>query len=433
MNPETNWDDVEPLLDQELAALPDRYRVPIVLCDLEGRPRAEAAQALRCSEGTLSSRLTRGRRLLADRLKRRGVRLSAGALTALLTEQSAALAEPLIRATLPVALSAGAPAGTSAAASVSPNVAHLATGVMKSMFLKKLQTAAFAAFAVAALAVAGAVSFPGAEAAPVPKTPAAPPIDEKALAEALADVDGNLLMHRKVFKELKCDFDQFDKIMDVLEDAQEKGAQKTNEILNQIRGNAAGAANPDAAEKLFQEAQEAGEKEFRKAVAAVVKDILTPAQRQRLREIDLQVRGHEAFLSPAVAKALELNAKQKEQFEELAKKIEEQITREFERQPVPGPNGEVTPIDYDKVEREAGEAGLKRALEILTPEQRAAWKKMTGVPFTLPANFHHFWPAGLGGGGGVGRAIPGKVAPGAARDLPLVPPDAVPPAKPVKP
>src|SRR5262245_29114727 len=33
------WRDREPLLDRELAALPEKYRVPIVLCDLEGRTR----------------------------------------------------------------------------------------------------------------------------------------------------------------------------------------------------------------------------------------------------------------------------------------------------------------------------------------------------------------------------------------------------------
>jgi RNA polymerase sigma-70 factor (ECF subfamily) len=29
--------DLRPLLDQELSRLPDKYRVPVILCDLEGR------------------------------------------------------------------------------------------------------------------------------------------------------------------------------------------------------------------------------------------------------------------------------------------------------------------------------------------------------------------------------------------------------------
>src|SRR5207244_7497874 len=119
--------------------------------DLEGRLRSEVATTLACSEGTLSSRLTRGRRLLADRLRRRGVHLSAAALAVALAERSVVLAEPLIRVTVPAALSA---VSASDAGAASLNVAELATGVMKGMLLKKLQAVAVAAFVVAALAAA---------------------------------------------------------------------------------------------------------------------------------------------------------------------------------------------------------------------------------------------------------------------------------------
>ena len=70
------WYDLQPLLDQELSRLPDKYRAAIVLCDLEGKTRKEAARQLGLVEGTLASRLARARTMLAKRLARHGLELS---------------------------------------------------------------------------------------------------------------------------------------------------------------------------------------------------------------------------------------------------------------------------------------------------------------------------------------------------------------------
>src|SRR5579864_2842476 len=58
--PENDW---LPLLDRELNGLPDKYRLPIVLCELQGKPHKEAARELGCPIGTLSGRLSRGRNI----------------------------------------------------------------------------------------------------------------------------------------------------------------------------------------------------------------------------------------------------------------------------------------------------------------------------------------------------------------------------------
>ncbi len=63
--------DIELVLE-ELARLPERLRAPMTLCDLQGKPRAQAARLLNCRPGTLSSRLARGRELLRTRLEQRG-------------------------------------------------------------------------------------------------------------------------------------------------------------------------------------------------------------------------------------------------------------------------------------------------------------------------------------------------------------------------
>ncbi len=60
---EADWADMLPILDEELARLPEKYRRAIVLCDLEGQSRSLAARHLDCPEGTIASRLARGRKV----------------------------------------------------------------------------------------------------------------------------------------------------------------------------------------------------------------------------------------------------------------------------------------------------------------------------------------------------------------------------------
>jgi RNA polymerase sigma factor (sigma-70 family) len=146
--------DWRPLLDLELNRLDERYRRPIVLCDLEGLPRKEAARVLGLAEGTLSSRLARGRRVLATRLSRYGLVLSGGALaTALTQEATAAVSLSLVASTTKAALLVAA--GQTAVAATPAAV--LMKEVLKTMFLAKLKTVVATAFILVALGVGGLV------------------------------------------------------------------------------------------------------------------------------------------------------------------------------------------------------------------------------------------------------------------------------------
>src|SRR5271155_4425100 len=86
--------DTSSVIDAELAGLPEKYRVPLILCYLEGHTNESAARALGWPVGSMAKRLERGRELLRQRLTRRGLALTA--LTALTAQQltvSAAQAE----------------------------------------------------------------------------------------------------------------------------------------------------------------------------------------------------------------------------------------------------------------------------------------------------------------------------------------------------
>jgi RNA polymerase sigma factor (sigma-70 family) len=160
------------ILDEAIARLPLAQRSAVVLCCLEGRTREEAAKLLGCTVGSLKGHLERGRGRLQERLRRRGIALSAAlALTA--ASEGEAASPLLLRSTVSAALHGGT--GSSAAA--------LAHSVLQTMFVSKLAgvTTVVLTIALAAGAVTLAYRGPATE-APEEKRADAPIVPKNASA-----------------------------------------------------------------------------------------------------------------------------------------------------------------------------------------------------------------------------------------------------------
>jgi RNA polymerase sigma factor (sigma-70 family) len=138
-----------PLLDEALSRLAEKHRAPVVLCDLQGLSRREAAQQLGLPHRTLSHHLVRGRRLLAQRLSRRGVTLSGGALASLVSEGAVSAQVP--RALVLATANAASLVAAGHLAAVATPVAVLTMGVLRAMWIAKVKVVVAAVFAVAAL------------------------------------------------------------------------------------------------------------------------------------------------------------------------------------------------------------------------------------------------------------------------------------------
>src|SRR5262249_34923666 len=81
---EATWNEVRPILDAELNALPEEARRLLIACYLQGKTQAGTGAELGLPLGSLARRLEKARALLAKRLARRGITLSSALLAILL-------------------------------------------------------------------------------------------------------------------------------------------------------------------------------------------------------------------------------------------------------------------------------------------------------------------------------------------------------------
>jgi len=192
--PPEDMRDLRLVVDDEVNRLPDRYRLPIVLCYFQGKAYEEAARLLGCPAGTVSGRLARARELLRERLARRGLGLSLGLLSTFLAQHgTAALPSGLLHSTLTHA--AHFTADASAASALPAPVAAMTEGMLRAMFWNRAMIAGVVMISLTA--VAGASLLLHAPVAEAPR-PVAAPADQRALPPRLSAKPARLLPQRSL-------------------------------------------------------------------------------------------------------------------------------------------------------------------------------------------------------------------------------------------
>ncbi len=135
--------EVRAAIHEEVNRLPASIRAPILACYFEGLTHEQAAAHLRWPVGTVKGRLSRARRMLRDRLTRRGIGITTGVIMATLSYPSAKAAVPLslIKSTVKAAI--GFAAGRAAIVGTVPAASYLlAKGALNAMAWTKIATAA---------------------------------------------------------------------------------------------------------------------------------------------------------------------------------------------------------------------------------------------------------------------------------------------------
>jgi RNA polymerase sigma factor (sigma-70 family) len=160
--PDSAWDQLMAAVHEEVNRLPDSARIPFVLCCLEGRRVTDAAAALKISVGTLSSRLTRAKQRVLDRLARRGLPVAAVAGSMALATATSSASVPAVLLEKTVGLS-----GTTS--SIPSSIVNLTLGVMEINMSRTKLIGAVILVSGMLLAAVGPAVVPWASAQPAPK------------------------------------------------------------------------------------------------------------------------------------------------------------------------------------------------------------------------------------------------------------------------
>jgi RNA polymerase sigma factor (sigma-70 family) len=362
------WRELRSLFDEELVKLPERLRLPLVLCYLEGLTQDEAAQRLGQSQGTFRRNLERGRELLGGRLTRRGVTLSAALFAPLVSECAVSAAVPSALAASTTDAAAALVAGKAIRGLASARALKLAQGLVEPGLSAKVKCVCLLMLATVFAGLGGA-ALPK-DTRPVESTP--PPAARQQVATAavmaspaIATVDEPkttqrmefrvplLVLHAVVQTELKLTAEQLGRIRDLIH-AVDAHAYEGNPRVQPLQLD----ERVERANKLIQEKH--------KALRKALPEILTEVQAVRLRQLERQAAGMSSFQDPENVKLLALTDEQRS-------KIRTIIAQAREFRPVVK-DGNVLTFNN----QEADKAAIQQILEMLTDHQRKTWRDLVG-------------------------------------------------------
>jgi Spy/CpxP family protein refolding chaperone len=165
---------------------------------------------------------------------------------------------------------------------------------------------------------------------------------------------GMLLGNASVQEELKLDDKQKDKIKEF--------TAKQREAQQGLRD-------------LDQDERRAKMQELNKQAESFAKEVLTPEQNKRIKQIVIQTAGLRAFNMEDVAKELKLTDEQKEKIKTLNDDLQKDVRELFQ--------GGGDPQENMQKMQSLNKEYMTKASDVLTADQKKQWTEMTGKPFTL--------------------------------------------------
>jgi hypothetical protein len=183
---------------------------------------------------------------------------------------------------------------------------------------------------------------------------------------------GMLLQNQGVQEELKMDQEQIAKAKEVAQKVQSKHQGDFSQLQN--------LSPTERREKMQQMGREVNEE-----ILKDLGDTLKPEQVKRLKQIELQARGIQAFLDPEVASALDLNDDQKSKIKSISDDLMAEMTASRPGGGAGGGAGGGRP-DFQAMQQKMNamrKEGMKKVTGVLDEKQKKTWEEMTGKPFEV--------------------------------------------------